>query len=152
MPLNFAAETEVTWARSRNEIEAMLDKAGATKFGFVVVGEITTLAFEHAGLRYRFQVRYPGALDDYVRTMPSGRPRPGDKVPTAQAQLYRIRWRSLALSVKARLAEVESGLTDLQGAFLPYLLLPNGETVAEQTRGPIALAYRGREVPLLPGA
>lgn len=152
MPLNFAAETEVSPENSRAEIERLLKKVGAKRFGFMVDDEAAQIAFEFGDRRYRFRVDVPDMAHVYVRTLPQGGTRDYRHQPAARDRLERMRWRTLVLGIKARLAEVEVGVATFADAFLPHTLLPSGRTVAEETREPIALAYQGRSVPLLPGA
>lgn len=152
MPLNFAAETDVSPGNSRAEIERLLKKVGARRFGFVIDDDSAQIAFEVDGRRYRFRVDMPGMDHPYVMLLPQGGARDFRHQPAARDKLERMRWRTLVLGIKARLAEVEVGVATFADAFLPHTILPSGRTVAEETREPIALAYQGRSVPLLPGA
>jgi len=152
MPLNFAAETEVSQAQSRVEIEHLFSKVGAKRFGFIHDEDESQIAFEVGERRYRFRVAIPDINHPYVAQQPGGKPRPHHMREVVRERLARIRWRTLALGIKARLAEVEVGVTTMEAAFLAETLLPSGRTVAEETSATIALAYRGREVPLLPSA
>lgn len=152
MPLNFAAETEVTPENSRAEIERLLKKVGAKRFGFVVDEGEAQIAFEVGDRRYRFRVEVPALNHPYVRQLPQGGARDLRYQPAARERLERMRWRTLVLGIKARLAEVEVGVATFADVFLPHTILPSGRTVAEETAEPIRLAYQGRSVPLLPGA
>lgn len=152
MALNFAAETEVSPENSRAEIERLLKKVGAKRFGFVVDEGEAQIAFEVGDRRYRFRVEVPSLNHPYVRQLPNGGARDLRHQPAARDRLERMRWRTLVLGIKARLAEVEVGVSTFHTAFLAETLLPSGRTVAEEAQASIALAYQGRNVPLLPGA
>lgn len=61
----------------------------------------------------------------------------------------RRRWRALALSVKAKLEMVASGIVDFEDEFLSYIVMPDGKTVAEHVRPGIEEAYAGGKVKAL---
>jgi hypothetical protein len=129
----------------------MLGKAGATRFGVMTGEREAQIVFELDERLFRLTVAMPSMSDPYVVNTPTGFPRPKERQPAAWKQLVKIRWRTIALGIRSRLAEAEIAGRTVQDAFLGDVLLPSGRTVAEETRATIALAYRGREVPLLPG-
>lgn len=151
MSYQFAVVTEVPPARSRAEIETLLRRAGCERFGLMQVPGRVTLACELGDRRFRFVVRVPGPDDPEVTTLPDGTPRQQRHRQTVREQIERTRWRTLLLAIRAQLAMVEVGLCDFERAFLANLMLPAGRTVAEETEGPIRLAYQGQDVPLLQG-
>jgi hypothetical protein len=62
-----------------------------------------------------------------------------------------LRWRCLALVIKAKLEAVESGITTFEDEFLAHIMMPDGQTVGQHVRPNIASAYEQRSmVPLLP--
>ena len=66
-----------------------------------------------------------------------------------RAQEVRRRWRALALSIKAKLETVESGIAEFETEFMPYMVLPNGKTVAENILPEIERAYSTGKMPKL---
>lgn len=149
MSLDFAGRSEVTPERTRAEIEAMLYKAGARSFLFAREPARSMLAFEHEGRRYRFIVHFPGREDPLVAWTSAGKPRLLAQREGAQKKLERARWRTLALSIKARLACVEYGLESFEDAFLAAVMLPGGRTVSEEVRPRIEAAYQSGKTPKL---
>ncbi|MEY5098764.1 MAG: hypothetical protein RJA36_1483 [Pseudomonadota bacterium] len=152
MQLKYAADTDVPVHRSRTEIQELILRFGVTKFGTMMEAGCEQFAFETKGRRYRFRVIDPPNDHPYVTRTPTGKPRPTYNQAEAWEKLRRVLWRTLVLSIKARLAEVELGMTSFEDAFLAETILPSGQTVAEATKETIALAYQGRDVPLLPPA
>ena len=66
-------------------------------------------------------------------------------------QEVRRLWRSLVLTIKAKLECVESGIETFEHAFMANIVLPDGRTVAEHVAPGIAEAYRTGKVPLMLG-
>ena len=67
-------------------------------------------------------------------------------------QACRIKWRALALTIKAKLEAVETGITTFESEFLSYTVLPNGKTVAEEILPKLDLINKSGAMPkLLPG-
>ena len=68
-----------------------------------------------------------------------------------QKEIRRL-WRSLAMIIKAKLEAVASGVSIFDDEFMPYIVLPNGETVGQFMRPQIDVAYQNGSMPkLLPG-
>lgn len=148
---HFAAETRCTPASTRAEIEALLAKAGCARVRIALDPAHSAIAFELDNRRYRFEIAVPTRRD--VETLPTGQPRRTAHLAAAKEQLLKIRWRTLLLAIRAQLAMVETGLAlTHQDVLLPYLILPSGRTLAEETREPIKLAYDGHPIPLLGAA
>ena len=69
----------------------------------------------------------------------------------AHEQATRQRWRALALSIKAKLESVESGIEQFEEAFMAQIVLPNGKTVGEWVAPQIEASYKsGNMPPMLP--
>jgi len=67
----------------------------------------------------------------------------------AHQQEVRRRWRALALAVKAKLEVVASGIVGFDSEFMPYIVMPDGKTVAEHVSPSIAEAYAGGKMKAL---
>jgi hypothetical protein len=84
------------------------------------------------------------------RKTPSGRRDRNDSdTLKAWEQGCRQRWRALALTIKAKLESVESGIEEFESAFMAQVVMPNGRTIAEQVLPLIESAYRSGKMPEL---
>lgn len=153
----YAASTDVSTTRSRDEIERTLKRFGATAFVHGWDNKISppraSTMFEiptPGGLRrIRFHLPMPDPNDHEFTRTPTGKPRAAKAADDAYEQATRQRWRSLANLIKATLAAVEDGIITAEDAFLPYTVVtPDGRTVAEIV-GPQITA--GQLPALLPG-
>lgn len=128
----YAARTEVPSSRSRNEIERVLTRYGATSFmsgwdeGQAVIG------FVIHGRQVRFVLPLPDPRDRAFTRSETGRMRSEAVAQKAYEQAVRSAWRSLLLIIKAKLEAVESGIVEFDTEFLANLVLPNGQTVGSQ--------------------
>jgi hypothetical protein len=128
----FAVETKVPVAQTQGEIKALVSKAGARSFASMEEPSRAMIAFELGGRRIRFTL-----------------PLPDEKAPRRD-QVMRTRWRALLLVIKAKLESVESKIETFDEAFLAHIQMPSGRTVMEEIHEPLAIAYKGGNVPLLP--
>jgi hypothetical protein len=120
--MTFARRTTVTVEKSRAEIERVVKRYGAK--GFVS-------GWQGNRVRIEFLAR-----DRHIRmTMEE----PEDTQPK------RSKWRSLLLLVKAKLEAVDAKITTFEEAFLGDIVMPDGRTVYEATKGPIKVAYEKKE-------
>jgi hypothetical protein len=122
--MTFARYTKVPPEKTRADIERTVKKYGAN--GFVS-------GWQGDAVRIEFLCR-----DRHIRmTMTE---------PPAE-QPKRSKWRSLLLLVKAKLEAVDAKITTFEEAFLGDIVMPDGRTVYETTKGPIKIAYEKREQP-----
>lgn len=153
MASNYAKGTEVSIGRSREELERLLRNRGATGFmaGWEEGNDYHVVAFRLAERLIRLTVPRSW-LDEHKRT-PTGLVRTDSAAQKAADAEERRRWRSLLLVIKARLVAVDDGVETLETAFLPWVVLPNGQTIAEWIGPQLDTAYATNEMPrLLPGA
>lgn len=127
----FAEGTEVPVARSKAEIEAMLNKYGATRFAYMGSATHAVIVFEIVEIRVRFDL-----------------PLPAPDERNAEKETRR-RWRALALVIKAKLEMVNSGIVSLEDEFLSHAVMPNGERMGEWAKPQLAIAYRNNAMPPL---
>lgn len=146
----YAEGTSVDASASRVEIERLLGRYGATA---VVTGYQPgrgAVQFEAHGRRIRIGIDLPTDLAEFAWTE-TGRRR---SATVQQEQLRaeaRRRWRSLVLVLKARLEAAATGIETFEVAFLPYVVLPDGSTVADHAVPAVAHAYAtGQMLPLIP--
>lgn len=134
-PLNmakYAEKTQVPALQSRLEIEKLLQRYGATHFGYLDVPAYAMITFESKGRRVRFKVPVPD--------------------PKSDAQGHRQIWRALVLAIKAKLESVNSGIEQFDDAFMSQLVLPDNRTMGEVAQPQITKAYAtGTMPPLLLG-
>jgi hypothetical protein len=116
--VTYARNTRVTPEKTRDEIERTVKKYGAKGFASAWQGD---------AVRIEFLCR-----DRHIRmTM----------IEPAGMQSTRSKWRSLLLLVKAKLEAVDAKITTFEEAFLSDIVMPDGRTVWESTKGPIKIAY-----------
>lgn len=126
----FAAETKVSAAQTRADIEKLLGKHKATHIGYASQPGRATLGFQIDGRMVRFSLDMPD--------------------PDQKAQKYRSRWRAVLLCVKAKLESVAAGIETFDEAFLANVVMPDGKTLGEHALPHVERAYReGKMPPLL---
>lgn len=150
--MKYAAQTEVGADKSKAEIERILVRYGATAFMHGWECNRAMIGFEAQGRRYRIVLPLPNPDDAaFTRTPARGRPRSKAQAWSAWEQATRQRWRALVLWIKAVLEAVECGITTLEGALQPFVVLPDGRTTGEWLSPQIEQAYdTGRMPPMLP--
>lgn len=154
-PPIFAADTEVPVDRSRAAIERLLAQYQCRKFSSGIDHERgrAALQFELGNRLLRFEVQWPtslGALaadDPWRKRWQTTRSR---DVGRFLAQIERQRWRAMHLVIKAKLEAVSSGVATFDEEFLPYIVLPNQQTVAQTMVPLIEQAYQSGQMPRLP--
>lgn len=146
----YAASTQVSSNKSRDEIERTLARYGADQFMYGWQDSAAVIAFRANERRIRFILPLP---DRNAREF-THHDR-GQRQPEAAERLYeqatRQRWRALALVIKAKLEAVESGISEFEDEFLAHVMLPGGQTVGEWMRPQVAEVYlTGSMPPMLP--
>ena len=146
----YAAQTEVSSARTRDEIERTLERYGADQFMYGWQDSAAIIAFRMSGRHVKFVLPLP-ARDDKAFTEYVSRGKLWARTDEAARKLYeqavKSKWRALALVVKAKLEAVESGISEFDSEFMANIVLPGGETVGQWMRPQIADAYRIGKAP-----
>lgn len=146
----YASGTEVPVERSRTEIERTLARFGADQFGWVISPNSAQVGFVARSRQIRFTLKMPDRDDPSITRTETNRPRTRDARNRAYDQAVRSTWRNLVLVLKAKLAAVDAGILTFEEEFLPYTVVPGGQTVAEQALPAIERAYAtGQASPLL---
>jgi hypothetical protein len=84
------------------------------------------------GVMIRMDIDLPDPEAEEFRLTPSSRrPRSLQSRRDVYEQAVRLRWRALAIAVKAKLEAVDSGISTLQSEFLAFIVTPDGTTVGE---------------------
>ena len=147
---DYAKGTSVSVAKSKAEIEETVTRFGAEGFISGRDGRDVMIAFKaaHRQVMFRMTMTDP----DEVRFTPTGRKRTDKDAQAAADAEDRRRWRSLAMSIKAKLVSVEDGIETFEQAFMAHVVMPDGLTLSDHIAPKIALAYNtGNMPPLLPG-
>lgn len=142
--MRYANRTGVSPERSKMEIERTLVRYGASEFIYAARPDRAAIQFKFEGRIIRFLLPLKGWQD--FRTSEKGRTRRDGAAQHAWELDVRRRFRALALVLKAKLEAVEGGITTLEEEFYAHVLLPNGKTVYEETRGSVAVAYETGKV------
>jgi hypothetical protein len=90
---------------------------------------IAMIGFAFKGVSVRIMLQLPQRDDEQFTKTPTGKDRKPAAAFSAWEQGCRQRWRALALVVKAKL---EAGIATFEQEFMPYLVLPDGQTVGEK--------------------
>lgn len=130
----YANSTQVSSAKSRQEIESTIERYGADEFAFATKNGVAMIGFVLYDRQIRFVLPLPARDDKAFRLTPTGLVRSQKARADAYEQAVRQKWRALALVIKAKLEAVESGITTFDEEFLANIVLPGGMTVYEATR------------------
>lgn len=145
----YAQKTKVPTNRSRDEIERVLVRYGATSFVYGWEGDAAVIGFTMEGVRIRLQVTMPGP-EEFAHDK-RGRRRTKSAVEQSVSQAQRQRWRALKLVVQAKLEAVDSGISTVKDEFLAFIVLPGGLRVRDHALPAVAETYEtGKVVGLLP--
>jgi hypothetical protein len=149
----YGAATSVTVERSKTEIEKLLGKHGATRFGTMTdygagVAQVHFVFYERP---YQIEVPLPSVADDDVRLTETGKRREGAALTNALAQGERQRWRAIWLLCRALLEAVATDAISIEDAFLPFAVLPDGQTVANALKPQFARAIEAGAYKMLGG-
>lgn len=146
----FAEGTEVPVAKTRGEIEGLVQKYGATQFSSGWTDKKAMIAFVCQGRLVRFTVDTPDdpwARAQLIKLKNTGwwdKDRiPEDRVKKAIAAEDRRRWRCLLLAIKAKLEIVEGGISTFEAEFLAHIVTADDMTVYERLK---ALEASGQKV------
>ncbi|MDJ0512776.1 MAG: hypothetical protein QNJ62_04965 [Methyloceanibacter sp.] len=148
----YAANTDVSSHKSRDEIERTLTRYGATGFIYGWQENQAVVAFRMNERHIKFSLPMPDRnAKEFTQTPTRGNRRSESAAQTAYEQAVRQRWRALALVIKAKLEAVECGITEFDDEFMAHIVLPDGATIGEHMRPQIQAAYdSGNMPPLLP--
>lgn len=134
-PRRFAQDTKVPVTQSRAEVEQLLGRYGADQFLFGSEPGLAVVGFRVKGIQVKMRLKLPK----------------GD-TPRDEKERRRL-WRALALVIKAKLEACESGVAVFEDEFMPYTVMPDGQTLGDWARPQIADMYKsGKMPPLIPGA
>lgn len=142
----YAATTSVSSAKSKAEIEAIVERYGAAQFFSGWDATRAVIGFTMQGRQVKFVLPMPDKADPQFTRHSKG-PRSPDAALAQWEQACRQKWRALLLVIKAKLEAVESGISVFEDEFLANIVLPGGQLVGQWMRPQIAHAYETREMP-----
>lgn len=145
----YARDTSVPVTRTRDQIEKVLTRYGATSFAHGWDQEKAVLGFEIAGRRIRFLLPLPARDAREFTHTPTGIKRPQAGAEKAWEQAQRQRWRALLLLITAQLEAVEAGIVTVEEAFLAHVALPDGSTVGEWASRQLEQVYELGQMPAM---
>ncbi|WP_417615388.1 hypothetical protein [Parasphingorhabdus sp.] len=143
--MKYAAKTSVSTAKSKQEIESLLEKYGAQQFISGWNAENAVVGFTMDNRQIKFILPMPSKTEK--RFTHHSRGMRTDQAALAEwEQACRQRWRALALVIKAKLEAVESGISEFEDEFMANIVMPDGKTVSQMARPAIAQAYATGQV------
>lgn len=150
----YARETSVSVERSRAEIESTLTRYGATAFAYANNGEKAMVKFQADDRMIMFVLTLPDRKSP-IFTHKGGKTHlrkfTEQESYSKWEQACRQKWRCLALSIKAKLETVESGIASFEDEFMSHIMMPDGKTLGHHMKPQIKTAYEtGKMLPLLP--
>ena len=127
----YASNTTVSVEKSQMEVQKILRKYGADKFGTMEDSKNNEahLMFEYNSLMIQITVPLP-EINDFKKTE-SGRLRKQNQIIEAHNQAIKQRWRALVLAVKAKLEAVEIGISTIEKEFMAFVIMPDGKQLGE---------------------
>ena len=148
----YAEKTTVSVAKTKADIEELIQKAGAGQFVSGFREDVAVIGFSLENRQIRFLLPLPDKNDDvYWFTPERKNKRTPEQAHTIWEQACRQKWRALYLIIKAKLEAVESGISTVEREFFYDIVLPNGSTIGEFMAPQVATAYATGEMPpLLP--
>src|SRR4051812_31213722 len=111
----FAAGTTVTPARSREEIDTLLKRFGASGFGYAEQDPYVAIIFELNGSTYRYMVKMP-QMEDFKKNS-AGYSLSATGQKNVWEKAVREHWRALVATIKGKLVAVDSGIETFESVF-----------------------------------
>lgn len=150
MSARYAQGTEVPVERSRAEVERILTRYGATRFGSMTEPTRATIYFEVKGRQVQLPVPMPQRTDKKIAKNHNGWARSESGIQKAIDQETRRRWRVLVITLKSMLESVESGLMTFDQVFLAHLVIPGtARTIGEAIAPKLDAICNGTALPAL---
>lgn len=148
----YAEKTTVSVARTKADIEELIQTHGADQFVSGYKADVAVIGFTMSGWQIRFLLPLPDkTAREFWYTPGRGQRRTDDAAHMAWKQACRSRWRALYLIVKAKLEAVDAGISTVEREFLYDIVLPDGRTAGEWLVPQIEATYQtGQMPPMLP--
>lgn len=137
----FAEGTTVPVAKTRGEIETLVQRYGAEQFSSGWMGTRAAIGFVCHGRMVRFVLDLPA--DDWAKETLWKKKRTGwwnkDQIPAEairkrREEEERRRWRCLLLAIKAKLEVVKTGISTFDEEFLAHIVTAENMTIYERLK------------------
>lgn len=145
----YAANTSVSVEKSQADVKATLMRYGADQFGVLENRSSAAVLFEIRGITVRITVPLPSPTEKRFTISDAGRKRSEKAAWSAYEQATRQVWRALLLAIKAKLEAVEAGISTLETEFMPFMVMPNNQTVGEHLLPRLEEAVKQGQMPKL---
>lgn len=143
----YAEGTDVPAEKSRAELEALLDRHGATEVMLHKDSERTTVVFRKNGVMVRLRLEFPKRAD--YRKDNAGCLRSEQTITNQCDAEWRRLWRAQLLIVKAKLEMIAAGGSTFEREFMADMMLADGSTVVEAVLPRILESYQTGDMPRL---
>lgn len=152
-----AEGTKVSIAQSRAAIEDLVTKSGATRFATGLEARRAWIGFEMNRRFVRFVLTLPARDEARFteffrgRVNPTTHRRTDSEVTRLHENECRRVWRSLLLSIRAKLTAIDDGISTFDIEFMPYVVMPGGKTIGETILPQMEGVAAGAPLALLEG-
>lgn len=144
----YAEKTSVSVAKTKADIEELIQKAGAGQFVSGYKENMAVIGFSVDNRQIRFVLPLPDKEDKKFWYTPERRnKRTKEQAYAAWEQACRAKWRALYLIIKAKLEAVESGISTIEREFFYDIVLPDGNTVGEFLSPQLDMVYESGNMP-----
>lgn len=143
----YASKTQVTVEKSKEEVMTILRRYGCDGFGSFDRKDGACVVFEINSLSISITVPLPNR-GDFEQT-DSGKVRTLAAATREYDQAVKQRWRALLLAIKAKLEAVECGISTIEKEFMPFVVMPDGRTLAEHIQPQLQEYATSGKAPLL---
>lgn len=143
----YAANTTVPVSKSKQHLEDLITRYGATTYMTGQKADGAVIQFEMSGRAVRFILPLPDRAATEFTKDRNGWALADSTAQKKYDQAVRQRWRALILVVKAKLEAVETGITCFDQEFMAHIVLPNGQTVGDDVTPKIIAAYETQQMP-----
>ena len=144
--MSYAEKTTVPVEKSKSELKRTIMKYGGSGYEMFETEDKAGVQFKSSDRQIRILVDFPGP-EEFTYTPTGRRRRSKDVALKEYEQEQRRRWRALILCMKAKFEIVESGISTFEKEFMPYMVLPDGRTVADHVLPKVTEAYATGQLP-----
>jgi len=146
----YAEKTTVSVAKTKADIEELVQRAGADQFVSGYKENVAVIGFSLSDRQIRFTLPLPDKQDKEFWYTPERRTkRTEQQAYAAWEQACKSKWRALYLIIKAKLEAVESGISTVEREFFYDVVLPDGHTIGEFMAPQIENAYATGQMPAM---
>lgn len=145
----YAINTETSVDTSKTQISRLLSRYGATTTSINETQQFALVAAEIHGIQIRIRLQFPSKNDPEITMTPTMKFRSKAGIEKEYQKAMRSTWRALFMILHSRLEEIERGISTVQQAFMPWIMLPDNSIVEDHVLPTIETAYSTGRVPSL---